>query len=493
MPAAAAELQRTYQFTFGASTGNAPYYASEYCILYSGEGYPVYQGNNYKAYYITGSDAYRSTCDSTTDRTATCLCKLPPSPPPPSPPPPCQAYACTAGIALSGNNYAIIDGTASKTLTKAWCEAACCDAASLFPAGSMPATVDGYSVHTSPPNNAVGFASDQACTGYEWSTTAQYGRCILSGYDFESDPSIIGTYSNYELCRVAHPPSAPPPSPPPLPDDFVLSSSQWPAPATGTLATCVHPGAIAQKLLTAQECQLYATYGGYTYQPVGFNTVLPAGCSIALDGVTVQFNSLTDDDPGDCGENIVSACLCKVMPRVTSPLQCEAGCYSHIFHDALLGGGRREIRPSPNGAAGIQVDRAFVLNAPTDGELSSFSGLGRMADINILILASANDPLYQWAFAWPLEDGGNGYLGMDPASSNHIKVWATAQRWKLHADTADATSGLYFRSTVDNTCLAINGNYADFDTGGSLADHYWAQLHTEECNFNSPEQRSARL
>ena len=402
--AAAAELQRTYQFTFGASTGNAPTTPRVLHPLLR-RGYPVYQGNNYKAYYITGSDAYRSTCDSTTDRTATCLCKLPPSPPPPSPPPPCQAYAHGRNRAQRQQlrhhrRHGVQDvdqGVVRGGLLRRGL---------ALPRGVHAGDRGRLQRAHEPAEQRGRLCLDQACTGYEWSTTAQYGRCIPSGYDFESDPSIIGTYSNYELPSRASATSAATVARRRCPTTLCSScNSRRPPPARLRPACTQAPSAFDR----TEVPPTYATYGGYTYQPVGLTRCCrPAAPSAGRRHRAV--NLLTDDDPRLWREHRLGVPVqSHAAGDVTAAVRVWVLAF-HIFHDALLGGGR-EIRPSPNGAASIRCNRAFVLNAPTDGELSS--RLGAWRSHQHTDSASAQRP-HHWSLAWPLEDGGNGRLGDGP-------------------------------------------------------------------------------
>ena len=100
-------------------------------------------------------------------------------------------------------------------MTKAWCEMACCDAVTMFPAGSMPTSVDGYTVHQTT-SNALGFSTGQSCNGYEWSIntgSVPHGRCQLTAYDMSDSTSWV-THSDFDVCVIFHPPSAPPPSAP---------------------------------------------------------------------------------------------------------------------------------------------------------------------------------------------------------------------------------------------------------------------------------------
>jgi hypothetical protein len=144
--------------------------------------------------------------------------KDPPSPPaaPPSPPPaaPCNRfYTCYANRAVSGYNNAIISGTGGKSMTREWCEMACCDAATMFPTGSVPSTIDDYNVQ----GGHSGFSAGQVCTGYEWATNPSIyprGRCQLTSYDM-SDPTSHVAHSDFDVCVIAYPPTAPPPAAPP--------------------------------------------------------------------------------------------------------------------------------------------------------------------------------------------------------------------------------------------------------------------------------------
>ena len=91
----------------------------------------------------------------------------------------------------------------------------------------------------------------------------------------------------------------------------------------------------------------------------------------------IQYNDDMTDEAGACGIERVKECICQHLVEVTADLECESTCYTHLFHDALMGGGRRQLRPSPENGQ-IVTGRRFLVSTLTTSE-ESFFPPGRMS------------------------------------------------------------------------------------------------------------------
>jgi hypothetical protein len=260
-------------------------------------------------------------------------------------------------------------------------------------------------------------------------------------------------------------------------NDFAVSSSA---------ETCANPAEAPRRWMTAAECEAFANSDAAytTFVDRGAVTTAPAGCSVALDGTTVQYNSNLVDTPGGCSGSFVSGCVCRQLVKVTGELKCQSSCYTHLFMDALWGGGRRQIRPSPvNGE--IVANRRFLLHRRTSAPDTDFSPGGRIHDVFLQTTSMS------WRFAWLMANGNYGYLYED--SENLAVLHNNIQSWELYAESVNATGGFYMRSWAQQRCLSITSPYSSYDYGGSLENRTTVNTEVQECNFNSVEQTWRRV
>ncbi len=244
---------------------------------------------------------------------------------------------------------------------------------------------------------------------------------------------------------------------------------------------------IPRRVMTKDECEAYANGAGLQFNYLGMDTGnAPAGCSVTLDSPgVVQYNDDMTDEVGACGQERVLECVCKHLVEITAELECDL-CYTHLFHDALMGGGRRQLRPSPvNGQ--VVTGRRFLLSGLTPSEESFFSPVGRMATFssNSNTAAGATNA-YSWLLGWTLANGNTGYL--NGAINNYGTIQTNQQKWKLYADTADATDGFYVISELSGGCLSVSGTYSNYDQGGANQNQNTINSYVKECDFNSAEQ-----
>ena len=200
-----------------------------------------------------------------------------------------------------------------------------------------------------------------------------------------------------------------------------------------------------------------------------------------------------------------SGCICKILlsppPSPPSPppvfggnvqvssISCPSACYPHIFHDALLGGGRREMYVHA-GSSGIATGSLFRYYAPTDSEESSFSELGRVQFSGMGYPVPGGQTVMNWRISVPLAAGGTGDMDKSIFAAKYATVEsAGGTKWRIYGATSSATEGLYFYYIEDGTCLGLAGTYSDYDTGGSLYDAAWVNTRVDTCDFTSPAQQ----
>jgi hypothetical protein len=211
---AALELGRTWGTSFPVSASSRTYYPAEVCWIYDGS-----NSNNKKVYFATGAI---STCDSTTDRSHGCICKIPPPPPPslpPSPSAPPTPYLPTpdpngasTGVQCTSESLVRVSGASCAAAgyfdisTQTGCESAAelsneynYDAG--FIAGNLGATGEDY-----PPGCFAGFINNGV-----YPTSFNYDSASV-----QSCPGI--SFSTFCLCRTT---------------DCELTSSASPPPSSG--------------------------------------------------------------------------------------------------------------------------------------------------------------------------------------------------------------------------------------------------------------------